>query len=457
MNVGKNTDCFFQDIFGRRLEIAFNQERTTSDGGAVLLLAADRRLNLVAALNAALQPKRQPGKVVHNNESLLSQRIFSIACGYPDTSDAARLGHDPLMRLLAGGDENIHDLASQPTICRFENSLSHRDLYRLGDTLVDVVIANQQRRRKGFVGNITIDLDPTVDPTHGDQQLTFFNGFYDCHCYLPMIGFVQFDNEPEQHLVAAVLRPGNSNDRKGACAILRRLIPKLKTAFPRAVIRVRLDGGFASEEILALIESFHGLQYAINMPKNSILIKKSQGLMRKVRKKFRKKQAAVRLYGECRYAAKKWSRKRRVIMKAEIVTHPGREPRENPRFLITNMRGSPRRIYEDFYCLRGDAENRIKELKNSVALDRTSCSNFRANQFRVLLSAAAYVLLQEIRHCAGHTRLAQAQAPRIIMSLIKLGARVTISVRRIRIELPRSVPAQSEWLSIARNLGALAA
>jgi hypothetical protein len=400
---------------------------------------------------------RQPGKVVHRNESLLKQRIFSLACGYPDTSDAARLGRDPLMRLLAGGDGEIHNLGSQPTICRFENSVSGRDLYRLGNALADAVIANQKRRRKGFDGNITIDLDPTVDPTHGDQQLTFFNGFHDCHCYLPMVGFVQFDNEPEQHLVAAILRPGNAPDRKGARAMLQRLIKKLKVAFPFASIRVRLDGGFASEEILALLESFPGLQYAMNMPKNSILEKKSRTLMGKVRKKFRKKQVALRMYGECRYAARKWSQKRRVIIKAEIVTHPGRAPRENPRFLITNMSGSARRIYEDFYCLRGDAENRIKELKNSVALDRTSCSNFRANQFRVLLSAAAYSLLQEIRHCAGRTPFARAQAPRIITSLIKLGARVTVSVRRIRIELPQSVPQQSEWLSIARKLGAFAA
>lgn len=451
----KSTECIlFQDIFRRPIQAIFDQDNGTSDGGAILIRAADEKIKLTEELAATFRSQRVEGKVMHSFLSLLRQRIYGIVCGYHDGNDAARIGNDPLLRILAGDDRNNSSLASQPTISRFENSCSTRDLFRMAEALADRVIEHNASRLSGKARHITIDLDPTVDPTHGEQQLTFFNAFYDSHCYLPMTGFLQFNDESEQYLFAAILRPGNSPDRKGAIGILKRTIPKLLSSFPDAEIRVRLDGGFACEEILHFLEQWKCVKYAINLPKHKKIEKRIRGDLKKVRRKFKRTGRAARIYSEFRHANSKWSRSRRIIAKAEIVTYPGREPRDNPRFLVTNMQGTPRKVYEKFYCRRGDTENRIKELKYSLALDRTSCSRFLANQFRVLLSAAAFVLLQQIRYCASKTIYARAQASRIIDQLIKLGGRVTVSVRRIVIHLPKTAPSRSDWSKVAKALGA---
>lgn len=450
-----STECFlFQDIFQRPVHAVFDQERGTSDGGAVLLAAADKRLQLTSNIAAVLTERRNGPMVFHHNEPLLKQRIYGIACGYHDGNDAGRMRNDPLFKIIAGAGHEMQELASQPTISRFENEPQVRHLYHVGQAIVDSVIGHHAQRLGGRAKRIVIDLDPTVDPTHGEQQLTFFNGFYDTHCYLPLLGFIQFNSEPDQYVFTALLRPGNAPDKKGAAGVLKRVIPKLMAAFPGAEIQVRLDGGFANEEILALLETWKGLKYAVNMPKNSILVNRAAKWMKKARRKSKATGRAARTYGEFRYAARTWAGKRRIIAKAEVVVCPDREPRDNARFLVTNMAGSPREVYEHFYCMRGDTENRIKELKQSLALDRTSCTKFAANQLRVFLSAAAFALVQEIRRCASGTSYARAQAPRIVDHLIKLGARIHVSVRRIMIQMPVSAPARVEWGILAAALGA---
>lgn len=385
---------------------------------------------------------------------LLRQRVLGLVCGYQDANDVAVTGDDPLMRIVVRGDHET-GLASQSTISRFENSLRPTDLYRLMVCLIDTVIGwHRKRLRKKQPGRITIDVDGTVDPTHGQQQLTFFSAFYDTHCYKPLLFFISFDDEPEQYLLAAILRPGNAADKRGAAALLKRIIPKLRDSFPGGRLRVRMDGGFACEAIFALLESYSRLEYAINFPKNKKIERMSRTYMKKARGFYRLGKLSARVYGECQYQAGKWSRKRRVVIKAEIVTYPGRSLRENPRFLVTNMKGNPQNIFERFYNLRGDSENRIKELKDTVGLDRTSCHTFNANQFRVILSTAAYVLLQEIRRSAAGTSYARAQVNRIVYGLIKIAARITVSVRRIVIQMPAATPAAKEWRMIARQPGA---
>jgi hypothetical protein len=229
----------------------FDQRQGSSDGGAILLQAAERRLALTSALAAGLRDDRQPGKVQHALRELLTQRVMAIALGYEDANDAARLGCDPIHKLLVGRDPfDGQDLASQPTLSRFENTPGRRELLRMAEALADCVIERHRKRLHGRAGRITIDLDPTDDPTHGAQQLSFFNRHYDSHCYLPMVGFLTFNDEAEQYLVAAVLRPGNAPGSAGAVGILRRLIRRVQEAFPAARIRVRLDGGFASPKVL---------------------------------------------------------------------------------------------------------------------------------------------------------------------------------------------------------------
>jgi len=451
------TQCvLFRELFDRPVLARFDQEHGSSDGGAVLLKAADAGLHLTARLAACLPDDRQAGKIRHELLELLRQRVYAIACGYPDGNDAARLADDPVHKMLVERDPIDGDpLASQPTLSRFENAIRPRHLYRMGEALADAVIERQRRRRHGRARRIALELDPTDDPTHGGQQLSFFNGHYDTWCYLPVAAFVRFNDEPEQHLVAAVLRPGNATASLGAVGLLRRLIERLNNAFPKTPILVRLDGGFATPEILDYLDA-QAVVYVVAMAKNSVLKRHAEPLMKKARRRSRVTGETEHLYGECRYAARSWPRRRRVIIKAEVVRHPGRDPKDNPRFVITNLHQNPQWVYERVYCQRGEIENRIKELHHGLEIDRTSCSRFWANQFRVLMTAAAYVLMQELRHRAAGTACARAQAGTLRERLIKIGVRVEASVRRIVLHLPASFPYLRTWNHIAHALGARA-
>ncbi len=446
----------FPELFDKPLVARFDQHHGSSDGGAVLLKAADARLRLSERLAACLPDDRQPGKICHEMLDLLRQRVFAIACGYPDANDAARLAEDPLHKMLLERDPIDGDpLASQPTLSRFENAVGPRTLYRLGETLAELVIARHRRRLHARARRITLELDPTDDPTHGAQQLSFFNGHYDTWCYLPVAAFVRFNDEPEQHLVSAVLRPGNAPASLGALGLLRRLIARLNEAFPKVPLLIRLDGGFATPEILDYLDA-QGVQYVVAMASNAVLARLAEPLMRKARRQSAITGQTEHLYGECRYAARSWSHRRRVIFKAEVVRHPGRDPKDNPRFVITNLRHSPQWVYERVYCQRGEIENRIKELHHGLEMDRTSCPRFWANQFRVLLTAAAYVLMQELRLAATRTSCARAQVSTLRERLIKLGVRVEVSVRRIVLHLPAAFPFLNAWNRVALALGARA-
>jgi hypothetical protein len=444
----------FSDLAGKPLVAKFDQDHASSDGGAVLLEACDRRLRLTEALIGGIDERRQSGKIRHAIGDLMRQRLYAIACGYPDGNDAGRLSADPIQKLLCGRDPlKGEDLASQPTLSRFENAFDRADLYRMSVALADAVIERHRQRLKRKAKRITIDLDPTDDPTHGAQQLAFFNGHYDTWCYLPVAGFLSFNEEPDQYLCAYVLRPGNAAAGVGALGIFSRLLPKLRAAFPRARLRVRLDGGFASAELFAFLES-EGLEYAVAMAKNKVLERRAARLMGTVRRLSRESGETAHIYSETRYAAGTWERRRRVIIKAEVVRHPGRKPKDNPRFVVTNLQQSPRHLYEAIYCARGEIENRIKELHHGLEIDRTSCSRFLANQLRGLLSAAAYVLYQELRLRAARTAFRSAQVSTLREHLMKLGAWVESSARRIVLHLPATCLHRHEWQIIARNLGA---
>lgn len=446
----------FPDLFGKSVVAKFDQSQGSSDGGAILLKAADGRLRLTERLAQCVRDERQSGKVAHELLDMIRQRLFAIACGYPDCNDAARLATDPIHKMLAGRDPIEGDpLASQSTLSRFENSVSRKDLFRMGEALADVVIERHRRRLRGKAKLITIELDPTDDPTHGGQQLSFFNGHYDTWCYLPVAGFIKFNDEPEQHLFTYVLRPGNAPAKLGSLGILKRLLERLIEAFPKARLLVRLDGGFACPEIFEFLEQA-GVDYVIAMAGNAVLERRAEKRMKTARRMSKSSGQTEHLYGQCRYAAKSWGRRRRVVIKAEVVRLEGRGPKDNPRFVVTNLTDDPKTIYEDVYCQRGDVENRIKELHHGLEIDRTSCPRFWANQLRVLLTAAAYVLMQELRGHAAGTSCERAQVSTLRERLIKLGAWLEVSVRRVVLHLPSSFPFFSEWNHVARSLGARA-
>jgi hypothetical protein len=443
----------FSDLVDRPLIATFDQPHASSDGGAILLKAADRRLGLLAALAVTVPDARASARVTHSVGDLVAQRVFAIACGHPDGNDADRLADDPIHKLWLGRDPiDGGRLASPPTISRFEHTAAPRMLLAMSHALADTVIARHRRRRRG-VRLITIDLDGTEDQTHGAQQLTFFNGFYDHWCYLPLVGTLTFDDEARQYLVAAILRPGNAAGTAGAVSLRHRLLPKLWRAFPGARLRVRLDAGFATPEIFAHREAA-GVEYVVAMGHNAVLARHAEPFVAPLRPVVAITQDTATTYGEAAYQAGTWAAPRRAIIKAEVVWHHGREPRDNPRFVITNLRQTPEWIYTHVYCARGDSENRLKELKHALAFGRTSGTRFWANQLRVTLTAAAFVLFQELQRRADHTALRGAQVPRLRQALITIGVQVVRSVRRIVLHFPRSHPDAGTWTRLARALGA---
>ena len=448
------TPCvLFPELFERPVTVTFDVPNASSDGGAVLLKAADRRLGLISRLGAALVDERQHGKVRHSLQDLLAQRVYGLALGHEDANDAARLAHDPMHKLLLGrGPIHGDALASQPTLSRFENDVTRGELLGLGEALFETVLTRQARRRRK-VRRVTIDLDVTDDPTHGAQQDAFFNKFYDAYCYLPMLAFLTFDREPEQYLCAAVLRPGNAATQAGSLTLLKRIVGRLQERFPKARILVRLDGGFAAPELFEFLDIV-GVDYVVAMAKNKVLERESELDMIVARVLGETTGETEHVYTDFDYAAKTWSRQRRVVCKAEVVRLEGRKPKLNARFVVTNLKGKAQRVYERIYCQRGEVENRIKELFD-VSLDRTSCTRFCANQLRVLLAAAAYVLMQELRLAARGTAWARAQVSTLRLDLLKIGVQVIASVRRLVLRLPATFPYRDGWRSIALNCGAV--
>ena len=454
MRDSTTTPCLlFPDLFDRPLTATFDIPNASSDGGAVLLKAADSRLGLIPRLADALVDGRQPGKVRHGLADLLGQRIYGLALGYEDANDAARLADDPMHKLLLGRDPVSGDaLASQPTLSRFENDVTRGELLAMGGALLETVL-DRHRKRRRKVRRITLDLDLTDDPTHGAQQLAFFNGFYGTWCYLPLLAFLTFDREREQYLCAAALRPGNAPTQQGALTLLKRIIGRLQERFPRARTLVRLDGGVAEPELFEFLDEV-GVDYVVAMAKNKVLEREAELDLIVARVLSEYSGQTEHVYTDFRYAAGTWDRERRVVCKAEVVRLDGREPRLNARFVVTNLKGKARRVYERIYCLRGEAENRIKELFD-VAIDRTSCTRFLANQLRVLLAAAAYVLLQELRLVAHGTAWARAQVATLRLDLLKIGVQIIASVRRLVLRLPAAFPYRDGWRTIALKSGAV--
>lgn len=450
------TQCVvFPELLDRPVFGRFDERGTSVDGGAVLLAGLDRGFGLTERLARTLRDERQPGKVVHPFLDLVRQRVFGLACGYADCSDARALRDDPMQKLLLARDPiDGLGLADQSTLSRFENAVGRGDLYRMASELTDVVI-DQNRKRRGArrVKRITIDLDPTEDATHGHQQLALFNGYYDTWCYLPLLAFVTFDAEPEQHLVAAILRGGRAAASDGALPLLRRLLPRLRRAFPRARLRIRLDGGFAGPEMLAFVEK-ERLEYVIAIGKNSVLKRRIEPLMKRVRRATKHSGETETEFGETRYAAGSWRRKkRRVVMKAEVTRLEDRSPRDNARFVVTNLRHKAESVYQ-IYRERGDSENRIKELKHDLAMDRTSCTRFLANQFRILLTAAAFVLFQQLRLRLARVAHDRPTTGTMRLRLLKIAVRIESSARRVVMHFAASHVWARQWLLLARSCGA---
>jgi hypothetical protein len=438
------TECTGQQVLfsigKRKVTTVFDGGNLTSDSGVLFLNRIDERLGLSRRMAEVLSDRRQEGKIQHCLRDLFRQRLFQIGLGYEDANDANTLRFDPafqaaLDRVPSPGEA----LASQPTLSRLEENIHRRDLMALGELLLDLFLERLKKRGRKARRRLILDFDSTDDPTHGAQQLTMFHGYYDQWQYLPLLVFC--GGWP----IAAVLRPGNAHDSWGAVAILRRIVERIWDRFPRTTILLRADAGFASPTFYEFCEAA-GIAYLIGQITNSRLIRRGRPWMKKAKKMFEETGEKAKAFGSFRHRAGSWEKARRIIAKAEVLPLG-----ENPRFVVTNMPGDPASLYR-FYTDRGQMENHIKDLKNALSADRLSCHRFLSNQFRLLLHTAAYILIFSLREELQKTSLASAQMDTLRLLLLKVGAKVLISARRIWFHLASSHPAQPLWNLLAARL-----
>lgn len=441
------TDCTIGPLsfssFNRRQFVAdFKGGDLTSDGGLGLLREVDRKIGLIDAIDRAIHDPRRPWLIEHDQRTLLAQRIFAIAAGYEDLNDHQTLRDDTLLKALTerrpngrrGQDE---PLSSPSTLCRLENRVTRGDLVGMAQALVEAFVASHEAPPEQLV----LDFDATDDAIHGNQQGRFFHGYYDHYCFLPL--YVTCG----QQLLAAYLRPSNIDAARHSRAILKLLVDRFRRAWPEVRIVFRADSGFCRWKLLRWCDR-HGVDYVVGLAKNAVLKRLSRRSRVQARWTYRRTGEKQRLFEAFDYAAGTWDRRRRVVAKAE---HGDRG--ENPRFIVTSLDGDPQDLYDRLYCQRGDAENRIKEQQLGLFADRTSCHDFLANQFRVLLSAAAYVLIETLRRVGlAGTELAGAQSGTIRLKLLKIGARVVRSVRRLVVHLASGYPMRRTFETVVRRL-----
>ena len=427
----------------RKLVAEFSGGSITSDAGLLLLREADRQIGLLDALDAAIPDPRHPFFIIHPQRTLLAQRVFGIACGYEDLNDHQHLRVDPLWQAATDhpGPDDCPMLASPPTLCRLENRITHATLVRLAGVLVDQFIASYATPPD----HLTLDFDATDDPIHGDQDNRFFHGYYDSYCFLPLYVFCG------SQLLVAYLRPANIGADRHAAAILKLLVDRLRQVWPHVRITIRGDSGFCRWKLMRWCDS-HDVRYVLGLARNAVLERRAAEWLEQVRTAHDIDGQSHRVYGTLSYAANSWDRPRRVIVKAEHLCGPD-GGKSNPRFVVTNTAGDPRTLYEDHYCPRGDMENRIKEQQLGLFADRTSCHHFLANQFRVLLAAAAYVLVDHLRRTTlVGSELEHAEVNTIRLRLFRIGAIVKKTVRRFVIRIASSFPGQELFRRVAARL-----
>lgn len=412
----------FSPLKRRVLEADFSGGEVSSDGGLLLVREVDRRLRLTERAAAVLHDPRDPDLITHSQLDMLRQRVYAIVQGYEDLNDHTELRRDTLLQSMLDRDT---PLASAPTLCRLENRASRAAAWALHAQLVETFIASFDCPPQELV----LDFDATDDPVHGQQQERFFHGYYDSYCFLPLYVFCG------EQLLVSYLRPSRIDGAKHAWAILALLVRRLRRAWPEVRIVLRADSGFCRRRMLAWCER-HQVGYCVGLARNTRLQRQCQRWHEHLAEQFAFTGAKQRAFYEFRYAAKTWRTERRVIARLEYG-----EQGENPRFIVTNLPGEPAQLYDELYCGRGEAENRIKEAQLGLFADRTSCHYFAANQFRLLLSSLAYVLVERLRALGlSGTEFARCQASTLRTKLLKIGAVIVRNTRRVRIMLSSAFP-----------------
>ena len=427
----------------QQITVRFDEGSISSDAGVLLVRQLDDRLGLTAALAESLVEWRNPVFVVHPLHDLVRERVFGIAQGYEDGNDAAFLREEPLFKAACAdrGADGVA-LASQPSLSRFENRASERGLAMAKRVLLSHFIGRYKRK---FTGprRLTLDLDTTADPTHGQQELAFFNGYYDTYCYQHLL-----IHTAEGDLLHVSLLPGTGDVREAALAALATVVSKLREAFPGLALRLRADNGFAGPALYDYCED-HDIEYVVNAGTHQKMVAETEELQARAVQLFETfdEKVPVKVYGEFQYQAKSWRAPRRIIAKA---AHTLVGPDE--RLLATNSKDAPVDVY-DFYAGRGQEENWIEDLKRGLKSDRLSCSAFGANELRLLLFACAYQLLHELRRRA-RGKLRNVRIETLRLRFLRVPATVTRTVRRLWVGVSSSFPWRDDWLRLARSVGA---
>ncbi len=426
------------------LEAAFDGGRLTSDGGLIWLAEADEELQLCEKIASHIPEWRKGPSVRHSLETLVRQRVFQIACGYEDQNDSDTLRRDPLLKLVCGSlPETDGDLASQPTISRLENAPDARACLRMAEALGELYV--RERSKGGVPERVLLDFDATDDPAHGDQEGAYYHGYYQEHILHPLL---VFDGDTGQ-LVTALLRAGNTHASRSAVAILKRIVVRLREAWPKVEIELRADAGFAVPEIYHYCEQ-EGIGYTIGLISNPRLEEIAEDLLGRAERESEEGTGEkVRLVSSGSYRAGSWGHSRRVIYKAEVL-----EKGTNTRFVVTSRcDDQPEELY-DWYIRRGEAEGWIKDFKVALKADRLSCHRFFANQFRLILHAAAYWLLDTLRRKLVTAGVQRMQLDTLRIWLIKIGGRVRQLLTKVRLHLASGHPAQRLWQALAPTIGA---
>ena len=448
----KQSSFGFQDCGSREIVARFDGGTISSDGGAVLLRQTDQRLDLLPRLARCFLDGRDPERVQHSVQEMISQRVYGLALGYEDINDHEQLRSDPLFSVLAGREELEKPLAGKSTLNRLELGDGTEDRYKkitfwkqgIDELLVEVFIESQERTPE----QIVLDVDTTDLPLHGQQEGRFFHGYYDSYCYLPLFIFCG------EHVLCARLRQSNHDAYAGSLVEIQRIVRQIRAAWPEVKIILRGDCGFCRNELMSWCEG-KGVEYVLGLARNQRLRRIIGGEMWEAAEQWKASGRPARVFSEFSYRAKKtkkggWDRERRVVAKAEHL-----EGKENPRFIVTSLSNEPwtaQALYEELYCARGDMENRIKE-QLSLFADRVSAETMRANQLRLYFSVMAYVLMSGLRRLGlKATELAQAQVSTIRTKLLKIGARVRVTVRKVWISMASSYPWQGLYQQVWANL-----
>jgi hypothetical protein len=452
------TECTAQPIVlqagnDRTLVGRFNGGTICSDGGAILLKQVEQATGIIRQFAGCFTDHRDPDLIDHTLYELIAQRVYALALGYEDLNDHDVLRHDPLLAALVGKkDPHTEPLAGKSTLNRLELTPVRANPH----SRYKKIVVHRQDVDQFFVDAfieshdsppacIVLDLDATDDPVHGDQLGKFFHGYYGHYCYLPLYIFCG------DHLLCARLRPADIDGSAGSVKELDRIVSQIRQAWPGVQIIVRGDSGFCREEIMAWCES-HQVDYLLGLAKNARLIREIEAELAQARERAKATGQAARVYKDFQYQTlTSWSRSRRVVGKAEVLPQG-----DNPRFVVTSLSSQQRQaqpLYEDLYCGRGEMENRIKEQQLYLFADRTSCATMRANQTRLWFSSVAYMLLEALRRMGlKGTDLAQATCQTIRLKLLKIGAQIQVTVRKVWVRLSQSYPYQALFRQIHENL-----